>query len=81
MIRLILTSDLRDLWKAATKTRLFADCITAREGTETSPIQTFHALLLVRPWATLDSRCAPWRVIRDQISMLPEPIRLPFSDQ
>lgn len=70
MIRLILTSDIADIWQAAAETRSFAEWISCREGFKVSTIGTFHALLAVRPWATVDVRSAPWRVISAAMSRM-----------
>ena len=68
---LTLTSDVTDVWQAATQCADFAEYIAQRDGFEISVIGAYHALLSVRPWATLlDGRSAPWRVIRSSMARL-----------
>lgn len=70
MLKLLLTSDLVDIWKASTQATGFADWISCREGYRVSRIGAFHALLLVRPWDTVGVEAAPWRVIRATMARL-----------
>ena len=67
---LTLTSDVTDVWKAATQCADFAEYIAQRDGFEISVIGAYHALLSVRPWATVGIESAPWRVIRSAMARL-----------
>lgn len=70
MLKLVLTSHIADIWKAATEAPSFAEWISHREGYQVSLLGTFHALLLVRPWDTVGVESAPWRVIRSAMAQL-----------
>ena len=70
LTRLTLTSDVADVWKAATQCFEFAEYISQRDGFDISVLGSYHALLTVRPWATLDVRSAPWRAIRATMARL-----------
>ena len=70
LARLTLISDVTDVWKAATQCADFAEYIAQRDGFEVSMIGSYHALLAVRPWATVGIESAPWRVIRSAMARL-----------
>lgn len=70
MLKLLFTSDIRDIALAATQAESFADWIGHRDGCRVSRLATFHALLVVCPWDTIGPEAAPWRVIRATIARL-----------
>lgn len=70
LTRLTLTSNVTDVWKAASQCRGFAEFIAQRDGFEISTLGAYHALLAVRPWATVGVESAPWRVIRSAMFRL-----------
>lgn len=70
IVRLTLTSNVVDVWRAATQCADFAEFIAQRDGFEVSVIGSYHALLDVRPWATVGIEAAPWRVIRAAMARL-----------
>lgn len=70
MLRLLLTSNIRDIVLAAKQAESFADWIGHRDGYRVSRLTTFHALLVVCPWDTIGPEAAPWRVVRATIARL-----------
>jgi hypothetical protein len=70
LARLTLTSNVVDVWKAATQCFEFAEYIAQRDGFDISVLGSYHALLAVRPWATVGVEAAPWRVIRAAMARL-----------
>ena len=70
MLKLVLLSDLSDIWRAAIDARPMAEYISTREGWPVSCRAAFHSLLQHQPWKTSNVLHAPWRVVRNGICRL-----------